>query len=129
MLVRACEPGGKLFVVGNYVNRSGAELLLRATASAATLAFVPQAPASPTKPPQLFAVERVCAGAASLVVRDASSRYRLDFSQSGNQFSLCLSSPVATLDLAANLPPADFTHASDTGCAGKPFSVYSAEAL
>jgi hypothetical protein len=127
--VVSCEPGGALFVAGNYANAAGDELLLRSTPSAATLALVPKAPAAPAKPPELFAVERVCAPGGALIVRDTSSRYRVDFSQVYDQILVCISSPVATLDLASNLPPADLAHASDTGCAGKPFSVYTAEGL
>jgi hypothetical protein len=124
-----CQPGGTLFVVGNYVNAAGDELFLRSTASAATLAVVPKAPAAPAQPPQLFAVERVCAPGGALVARDATSRYRVDFAQSGSQFAFCMSPPVPTLDAAANLPPADVTHAADTGCSGQPFKAYTAEAL
>ncbi len=125
----ACEPGGSVFVVGNYVNATGDELLLRATPTASTFALVPRAPAVPAKPPRLFAVDRFCAAGGALIAHDGSSYYRADFSQNGGTIELCISAPVATLDAASSLPKADSTHASDTGCAGKPFASYTTEAL
>ncbi len=116
----ACEAGGVLFVVGNYRNAAGDQLLLRSTATASTLALVSHGAARPSVPPQLFLVERSCAPGGALLVRDESAHYRLDFRQAGGRFALCASVPVATLEAAARLTP---------GCAGKPFSMYDAEAL
>ncbi|MET0794253.1 MAG: hypothetical protein ABW061_22210 [Polyangiaceae bacterium] len=125
----ACAAGGALFVVGNYANAAGDQLLLRSTATAATLALVPHGEASPTALPQLFLVERTCAPRNALIVRDESAYYRLDFSQVGGHFAFCASASVATLDAAVLLTPADVSRATSTGCSGKPFSSFDAEAL
>ncbi|MEO8902814.1 MAG: hypothetical protein ABI488_12305 [Polyangiaceae bacterium] len=124
-----CVAGGTPFVVGNYVDASGRQLLLRTAAKAATFALVPAGAANSALPPQLFLVERVCASGGALIAKDESSAYRVDFLQSGSQFAICLSAAVATLDAALVLAPANLAHAADTGCAGKPFTVYTAEAL
>ncbi len=127
--VPSCTAGGALFVVGNYADASGNRLLLRTAAKAATFALVPAGVATPAQPPQLYLVERVCAPGGALIAKDESSSYRVDFTQTGSRFSVCLSAPVATLAAALVLPPGDPSHAADTGCAGKPFTVYTAEAL
>ncbi len=113
----ACTAGDAPFVVGNYQNVAGDQLLLRSTATASTLALVSQGAARPSAPPQLFLVERSCAPGGALLVRDQSAHYRLDFRQTGGRLALCSSAPVATLDAAARLTP---------GCASKPFSMYDA---
>ena len=125
----ACATGGALFVVGNYENSEGDELLLRSTATAATLALVPHEARSSAAVPQLFLVEQTCAPGNALIVRDESAYYRLDFWQIGQRFALCTSAPVATLLAARELAPANVSHAATTGCAGKPFSTFDAEAL
>jgi len=127
--VSNCPPGGAPLVVGNYVDAGGNQFLLRAAAKAATFALVPAGAANPAKLPRLFVINRVCSAGKALIASDESASYRLDFTQMGNQLSVCLSAPVTTLDTAVALPSADVTHAADTGCAGKPFSVYTAEAL
>lgn len=128
-LISNCSPGGAPLVVGNYVDAAGNQFLLRTAARSATFALVPAGPANPARLPRLFVIERVCSVGKALVASDESASYRLDFTQTGNQLAVCLSAPVATLDAAAALPRADATHAADTGCAGKPFTVFTAEAL
>jgi hypothetical protein len=127
--VTNCEAGGGLFVVGNYIDAAGNRFLLRNAAKAATFAIVPAGAASPATPPRLFAVDRLCAPGGALIATDASSSYRVDFRQAGSQLAVCISAPTPTLAAALALPPADSSRAADTGCAGKPFTDYSAEAL
>ncbi len=127
VVVASCAAGGPVFVVGNYANATGDELLLRASPSAATIAFVPKAPAVLAKPPQLFAVDRFCSSNGAFIATDGAAHYRVDFVQSGSQVALCMSAAASTVELAASLAPADLTHQSDTGCAGKPFRVFAAE--
>ena len=122
-----CRAGGPSFVVGNYDNAQGDQLLLRASATAETLALVPHGVASAATRPQLFLVERSCVPGGVLIVRDENAHYRLDFSRTGGHFGLCFSIPVASLEDAAALPAADLAHAQTTGCAGKPFSLFDAE--
>ena len=124
-----CESGGALFLAGNYVDPAGNRFLLRSAAKAATLAIVPAGSASPAKLPQLYEVDRLCAAGGALIAKDASASYRVDFVQTGLKFAVCISAPVATLAAALALPPAVVSHLVDSGCAGKPFSVYTAEAL
>ena len=124
-----CESGGALFLAGNYVDTAGNRLLLRSAPKAATFAIVPSGAASPAKLPQLFQVDRLCAPGGALIAKDGSSSYRVDFVQTGLRFAVCISTAVATPDAASALPPADSSHSSDTGCSGKPFTVYTAEAL
>lgn len=125
----SCAAGGTPFVVGNYVDRAGNQLVLRTAAKATTFALLSAGAANPALPPRLFLVERVCAPGGALIAKDESSAYRVDFLQAGSQFALCLSAAVSTLDAALALPAANVAHAADTGCAGKPFTVYTAEAL
>ena len=127
--VTNCEAGGPPFVVGNYVDPSGAQLILRTASKAATFALLPAGSADPTRPPQLFLVERVCAPGGALIARDQSANYRVDFLQAGSQFAICVSAAVPTLEAALALPAANPAHSADTGCAGHPFTIYSAEAL
>ncbi|MES1173146.1 MAG: hypothetical protein ABUL62_02365 [Myxococcales bacterium] len=124
----SCETGGALFLAGNYVDTAFNRLLLRSAAKAPTFALVPSGAANPSRPPQLFAVERLCAPGGALIATDESSSYRVDFTQSGLKFAVCISAPVPTLAAALALPAADSSRLSDTGCAGKPFTVYTAEA-
>jgi len=127
--VTNCVAGGTPFVVGNYVDSAGAQLILRTAAKAATFALVPAGSADPTRPPQLFLVERVCVPGGALIARDQSASYRVDFLQAGSQFAICVSAAVPTLEAALALPAANPAHSADTGCAGHPFTIYSAEAL
>jgi hypothetical protein len=122
-----CEPGGMLFAAGNYSDKAGNELWLRETATARALALIPSGVASPAKPPQLFALERVCLSGAALIVRDATSAYRVDFSQASSELSVCFSAATATVESAIALPTADLNPAADTGCWGKPFTVFAKE--
>ena len=124
-----CATGGALFVVGNYSDAAGNRFVLRTAAKAATFALIPAGVADPAQPPRLFLVDRLCAPGGALIARDESSSYRVDFLQTGSTLAVCLSAPVATLDAALALPPADSAHAANTGCAGKPFTSYTTEAL
>ena len=124
-----CVAGGALFVVGNYADATGNQLMLRAAPKAATFALVPAGGAEPSKPPQLFLVNRLCAPGGALIASDGSSNYRVDFVQSGSQLAVCLSAPVPTLDAALALPAADTSHSTSTGCAGHPFASYTTGAL
>ena len=114
-----------MFVVGNYEDTAGNQIILRAAPKAATFALVPAGVANPAKPPQLFLVNRVCAPGGALIASDGSSSYRLDFVQSGNQLAVCLSAAVSTVEAALALPPADAAHSTSTGCAGHAFTVYT----
>lgn len=125
--VSRCEAGGTLFVAGNYGDAKRS-LLLRTTATAATLALLPKGAASSANLPQLFLVERSCAPGGALIARDESTHYRVDFDQSENRLSICFL-PAATLQAALELEPADKAHAADRGCAGKPFQSFVQEAL
>ena len=127
--VTNCAPGGDLFLAGNYVDTAGNRLLLRSAAKAATFAIVPAGAASPAKPPRLFAVERICAPGGALIAKDATSRYRVDFAQTGLKFAVCIAAPVSSLDAALGVAPANAAHVADNGCTGKPFTVYTAEVL
>ncbi len=123
----ACLPGGTLFAVGNYVDGSGNELWLRSNAKATTLALITHGPAKPAKPPQIWLIERVCSSGSALIAKDPSSAYRVDFSFLGSTLAVCTSVAAASVDAALALAPADFGHALDTGCLGKPFSVFLPE--
>ena len=124
-----CAAGGALFVVGNYADAAGNEIILRSGAKAATIALVPAGAATPSKPPQLFLVDRVCKPGGALIANDGSSRYRLDLEQSGSQLAVCWSAAVTTLDAALALPPADASLYASSGCSGQPFTIYTAAAL
>lgn len=121
-----CTAGGALFVLGNYADSGGNQVILRAAPKATTFALVPAGAATRTHPPQLFLVNRVCAPGGALIASDGSSNYRLDFIQSGNQLATCLSAAAATLDAALALPPANPSLSASTGCSGQPFTDYSA---
>jgi hypothetical protein len=125
----ACEPGGTLFSAGNYSDSSGNELWLRQGAKARTLALLASGAANADKLPQLFVVDRVCVASTALIARDPSSAFRLDFSLEGNELSVCMSAPMASVEAALLLPAADIAHLGDTGCLGKPFHVFATEAV
>jgi len=124
-----CEPGGTLFTAGKYSDANGNELWLRQGAQASTLALIPSGPANADKLPQLFVVDRVCTTGTALIAKDPSSAFRLDFSLAGTELAVCVSTTVASVDAALLLPAADISHASDTGCQGKPFELFTTEAV
>jgi hypothetical protein len=125
----ACEPGGTLFAAGNYSDTEGNELWLRRGSKALTLALIPSGPANAANLPQLFVIDRVCAGSAALLARDASSAFRFDFSVEGNALAVCMSAAVASVDAALLLPAVDISHAGNVGCLGKPIKVFTPEAV
>ena len=122
-----CRPGGAPLVVGNYQDAAGNQLLLRTAAKAATLALLPAGAENPAQPPRLFVVNRVCSSGQALLASDESSIYRVDYVQTGAQLAVCWSVPVANLEAALALNPADGAHSADNGCAGQPFAAYTAE--
>ena len=124
-----CRPGGAPLVVGNYQDAAGNQLLLRTAAKAATLALLPAGAENPAQPPRLFVVNRVCSSGQALLASDESSSYRVDYVQTGAQLAVCWSVPVASLEAALALNPADAAHSAGTGCAGQPFAAYTAEVL
>jgi hypothetical protein len=101
--ISRCEAGGALFVAGNYADATRS-LLLRTTATAATLALVPKAAVSSTSVPQLFLVERSCTPGGAVIARDESAHYRVEFQQSESRLQICFAK-AATLEAALLLEP------------------------
>lgn len=108
--ISRCEAGGALFVAGNYADATRS-LLLRTTATAATLALVPKAAASSTTLPQLFLVERSCAPGGAVIARDESAHYRVEFQQSDSRLQICFAK-AATFEAALLLEPGCGTNAA-----------------
>ena len=111
-------------VIGDHVAADGSEHWIRVTPRATTYTRVPAGAPTPSIPPTLHRVTKVCGDQRAFIAAGADGRYtRVDWSADASGLRFCIAAVDVADAASAIAAPSTDASAATTGCLGRPWIV------